>query len=99
MLGKAEAKNGKLEKKESLATVEVRVNKQISVAENILIKGTMYLSKATAARNILEIEDASPFIERANAKLTPVKDVLGKKRKALLQTVIPSKNKIMALAA
>lgn len=40
MLGKAKTENGKLEKKESLAAVEVRVNKQISVAENISIKGT-----------------------------------------------------------
>ena len=59
----------------------------------------MCLSKATAARNIQEIEDASALIERTNAKLTPVEDVLGKKRKALLETVIPSKKKIMALAA
>ena len=41
---------------ESLAADEAKVNKQNSAAENILKEGTLYLSKATAARNMQELK-------------------------------------------
>lgn len=60
----------------------------------------MRLSKATAVRNMQEIEATGALIEKASAnlsaikkhrkKITTVKDVLRKRRKALLKSVIPS---------
>ena len=68
-------------------------------------EGTVHLSKATAARNMKEIETANTLIERANDKLSAIKrhqekittamGVLGKRRKALLGTDIHSKKKVI----
>lgn len=72
---------------------------KICKVENLLKDGTTCLSKATAARKMQEIKAASVASERANAKLsaikkhqekiTKVKDVFGKRRKAHLDAVIP----------
>ena len=94
-------KERKVGKKENtLDADEVKVDEQISSAENLLKESTMRLSKATAVRNMQEIEATGALIEKASAnlsaikkhrkKITTVKDVLRKRRKALLKSVIPS---------
>lgn len=99
MLGKAETMKGKLGKKSQNPQLLMKPKLKICKVKNLLKDGTTCLSKATAARKIQEIKAASAASERANAKLsatkkhqekiTTVKDVLGKRRKAHLEAVKP----------
>ena len=58
---------------ESLATNVAKVEKLTSAAENLLREGTRRLLRATAAKNMLEIEVASAYIEEQMISLVPLK--------------------------
>ena len=100
----AEKNKGNLEKKEAqLADDEASVDQLIIVTEKLLKEGQIRLTKATASKNMTEIELASSMIESANNKLgqirqhgeqqQKVKADIGKKRGSLMDYLMASKKK------
>ena len=104
LVAQSEQKKGNLQKKEDqLAADEAEVDKNLAIANGLLMEGTARLSAAVKSNNMSEIQAASALVESANKKikavnthrdnLRAVKEKLGKKRKTLMDAIIDATKK------
>ena len=71
-------------KKDQLAADEVEVDKNLAIANGLLMDGTAWLSAAVNSNNMSEIQAASALVECANEKIKNVNT----HRKSLMDAII-----------